>query len=108
MTNRFRENAPQAYKSILVPFVEPTCEQRTIVGSAVAATRELFNARMSYKKAGVVITRLEQRNQITGLLFEDSEVAERESRISYLIDSINQQYGYGSIRIGIQGDGSIT
>lgn len=42
MTNRFRENAPQAYKSLLVPFVEPTCEQRTIVGAAVAATRELF------------------------------------------------------------------
>jgi hypothetical protein len=62
---------------------------------------------MSYKKAGVVITRLEQRNQITGSLFEDSEAAKRESRVSYLIDSINQQYGHGSIRIGVQGDGSI-
>lgn len=107
MTNRFRENMPQAYKSILVPFVEPTGEQRTIVAAAVAAIRELFDARMAYKKAGVVITRLEQRNQITGSLFEDSEAAERESRISYLIDSINQQYGHGSIRIGVQGDGSI-
>jgi len=107
MTNRFHNDVPQAYKSILVPFVEPTAEQRTIVVAAIAATRELFNARMSYKKAGVVITRLEQRNQITGSLFEDGEAAERESRISYLIDSINQQYGHGSIRIGAQGDGNI-
>ena len=51
MTNRFRENMPQAYKSILVPFVEPTGEQRTIVAAAVAAIRELFDARMAYKKA---------------------------------------------------------
>ena len=106
-TNRFKENAPQTFGSRLVVFPEATEEHRTIVSASVKAARELFATGFGYKKAGVVISKLIQKEDFTPSIFGDPESRLREARLSGSIDSINRSYGRGTVLFGIQGDGKI-
>ncbi len=101
-TNRFKEDAPQSYSSVHIPFVEPTDDHRAIVSSSAAATRELYKRGYGYKKAGVVITGVVPRNAVSQSLFGDRCAAEREQRLSTAIDTINNAFGRGAVKLGVQ------
>ncbi len=101
-TNRFKEDAPQSYGSVHIPFVEPTDDHRAIVSSSAAATRELYKSCYGYKKAGVVITGVVPRNAVSQSLFGDRGAAEREQRLSTAIDTINNAFGRGAVKLGVQ------
>ena len=106
-TNRFKEEAPQTFGSHLAVFPDGTADHRAIVSAAVRATRELFNPQYAYKKAGVVITKLIQREDASGVLFCDEAAMERDERLSQSIDAINSSYGKVTVRFGVQGEGTI-
>lgn len=106
-TNRFKDNAPQTHGSSLVTFPDGTSDHKAFVGAAVAATRELFRPGYGYKKAGVVILKLIQEEDATGSLFADTAAAERSSRLSAALDSVNSAFGPGSVRFAVQGDGKV-
>jgi len=106
-TNRFKENAPQTYGSHLVTFSEGTAHHATFVQAAVAATRELFRPGFGYKKAGVVATRLTPMMGSTPSLFCPPETLARQERLSATLDTLNATFGRGTVRFGVQGDGSI-
>ena len=106
-TNRFKDNEPQTYGNSLVHFEQPTNDQRTIVSSAVAAAQELYKKGYGYKKAGVVATHILQESEVVHSLFEDSEAAEREHRITSALDAINGTFGRGTVKLAAQGSGRI-
>ena len=106
-TNRFKDNEPQTYGNSLVHFEQPTNDQRTIVSSAVAAAHELYKRGYGYKKAGVVATHIMQESDVVHSLFEDSEAAEREHRITSALDAINGTFGRGTVQLAAQGSGRI-
>ncbi|MBO6169603.1 MAG: Y-family DNA polymerase [Bacteroidales bacterium] len=106
-TNRFKENSPQTYGSRMVVFPDATDEHRAIVSAAVKAARELYSPGYGYKKAGVVITKLIQKEEHMRSLFADTASEQRESRLSDSIDTINRSFGRGAILFGVQGDGRI-
>ena len=106
-TNRFKENAPQAFSSRLSVFADATSEHRIIVSAAVKAARELFRAGYGYKKAGVVITKLVQQSDYVKSLFSDEFSDNKEEKLSESIDTINRSFGRGTILFGVQGDGRI-
>ncbi|MBQ6199054.1 MAG: Y-family DNA polymerase [Bacteroidales bacterium] len=106
-TNRFKDNVPQTHGSSLVTFPDGTSDHKAFVGAAVAATRELFRPGYGYKKAGVVILKLIQEEDATGSLFADTAAAERSSRLSAALDSVNSAFGPGSVRFAVQGDGKV-
>ena len=106
-TNRFKDNEPQTYGNSLVHFEQPTNDQRTIVSSAVAAAQELYKRGYGYKKAGVVATHILQESEVVHSLFEDSEAAEREHRITSALDAINGTFGRGTVKLAAQGSGRI-
>ena len=106
-TNRFKDNEPQTYGNSLVHFEQPTNDQRTIVSSAVAAAQELYKRGYGYKKAGVVATHILQESEVVHSLFEDSEAAEREHRITSALDAINGTFGRGTVKLAAQGSGQI-
>ena len=106
-TNRFKDNEPQTYGNSLVHFEQPTNDQRTIVSSAVAAAQELYKRGYGYKKAGVVATHILQESEVVRSLFEDSEAAEREHRITSALDAINGTFGRGTVKLAAQGSGRI-
>ena len=106
-TNRFKDTAPQTFSSHLAVFPDPTDDYRAILSAALNATRELFRIGYGYKKAGVVFTKIVQKEDQTGSLFADTAVLERDGRLSSAIDSLTAAYGRGVIRFGTQGDGRI-
>ena len=106
-TNRFKENLPQTHASALVSFNTPTAEQRTIITSAVHATKELFRNGFGYKKAGVIATGIMNQGDMMHSLFEDTEAIEKEHKITSALDAINSVYGEGSIKLAVQGSGRI-
>ena len=106
-TNRFKDNEPQTYGNSLVHFEQPTNDQRTIVASAAAAAQELYKRGYGYKKAGVVATHILQESDVVHSLFEDSQAAEREHRITSALDAINGTFGRGTVKLAAQGSGRI-
>ena len=62
MTNRFRQDAPQAYASKYVVIPDGTADHRIFIRHALEGCRDLFREGYGYKKAGVVITKLVQED----------------------------------------------
>lgn len=106
-TNRFKDNDLQAHNSALTTFVDATNDHRTIVASAVNATRDLYRRGFGYKKAGVVLSKLLPESAIVHSLFTDTDSIARENRLSSAMDSINSCFGRGTIKMGVQGSGRI-
>ena len=106
-TNRFKEDQPQAHASALVSFNTPTSDQRTIIASAVQATKELFKKGYGFKKAGVIATGIMDQGSMMHSLFEDTEALEKEHRITSALDAINSTFGDGAIKLAVQGSGRI-
>ena len=107
MTNRFKENAPQTASGICIPLAEATADHRTLLLAAVEGCRKLYRSGYGYKKAGVILGKIQQEEHFTRSLFEDTAVAEKDARLSGAIDSITRSFGPGSILFGVQGDGQI-
>ena len=107
MTNRFKQELPQATAGLCVTLPDPTADHRTLVLSAVDACRRLYRPGLAYKKAGVVITRLIQASDHVPSLFEDPAAAGREMRLSGAIDQIHRSFGPGALLFGVQGDGKV-
>lgn len=106
-TNRFREDAPQTYGNQLVQLLTPTNDQRSIVTRAVAAARELYRQGYGYKKAGVIATHIAPSQSVMHSLFEDAATIEREHRLTSVVDTVNKNFGKGSIKLAVQGSGHI-
>ena len=75
--------------------------------AAADAVRTFFNPRFGYKKAGVVFTRIIQKDGHTRSLFRDADADARSERLSCAIDSLTRTYGPGTVLFGIQGDGKV-
>lgn len=107
MTNRFKENAPQANAGICIPFPDATADYRTVILAAIDGCRRIFRPGFGYKKAGVIFSKLIQAEDFTRSIFEDEDAALKEAKLSGAIDSINRSFGEGSVLFGSQGDGKI-
>ena len=107
MTNRFHEDDPQTFASQLVLFPDGTDDHAAVVMAAADAVRTFFNPRYGYKKAGVVFTRIAQKEGHTRSLFRDAEADARDERLSRALDTISATYGPGTVLFGIQGDGKV-
>ena len=107
MTNRFKENAPQAFSSSHVVIPDGTADHRVFIRHALDGCRDLFREGYGYKKAGVVITKLVQEEGFAHSLFSDMDALEKESRLSTSIDSIHKLFGRGAVLLGSQGNGEI-
>ena len=106
-TNRFREGEIQGVDSAVVSLADATAEERVVVQRAVRAMHEIFRSGRGYKKAGVVATKIVERQNVVASLFENREESEKERRITEAIDSINSNFGRGKIRLAVQGSGDI-
>lgn len=107
-TNRFKDDEPQFYGTVEVNFWEGTDNHLKIVSSASEACKKLFSRGIYYKKAGVIFTRIIQRNEVVKSLFENPETEKHNKALTSTIDALNQSYGRGIVKVGIQGDGSIV
>ena len=102
ITNRFREDLPQYWKSVSVNLPVPTDDTLEIVNYAMSGLRSIFRTGYQYKKAGVIITEITYNVQHN--LFDTVDRDKRE-RLMNAIDSINGKHGH-SVKLAVQGQGT--
>ena len=103
MTNRFKAEEPQYNASITVPLAEPTDDTRVLTHAALKGLDAIYRTGFRYKKAGVLLTLLSDKNSRQSTLFEDPVAREKSARLMAAIDAINHTYGRGTVRCGTSG-----
>lgn len=83
----------------MVPLPFPTSDSRTLVGAALTGLKRIFRPGFAYAKSGTMLMNLipEARRELT--LFDDPMQLGRSSALMSAMDSINQGFGKGAIRL---------
>ncbi len=102
-TNRFRPQEPQYANSEAIGLPYPTHNTLTIVRAALGATERLYRPRYTYHKAGVMLMDLSDGAIAQGGLFVDETKRERAGRLMVAVDSLNRQFGAGTVRWAAEG-----
>lgn len=105
-TNRFHKESPQYYNTTSLLLGDPTNYTPHIAEAATRALRAIFIEGYGYKKAGITVSRICNRRDITANLFGDPEADARRDRLMRVVDSINNMGIRGNyVRIASMGEG---
>lgn len=102
-TNRFRPREPQYANSETIGLPYPTHDTLTIVRAALGATERLYRPGYSYHKAGVMLLDLSDGAIAQRDLFVDETKRERAGRLMVAVDSLNRQFGAGTVHWAAEG-----
>ena len=103
MTNRFKENEPQYNPGITVPLVDVTDDTLVLTHAALQGLKAIYRAGFKYKKAGVMLTLLSNKGLRQATLFDEPKARARSAKLMATMDSINREFGRGSVRTGASG-----
>jgi DNA polymerase V len=102
-TNRFREQDPQYNAGLVVPLPEPSSDMRLLTNAAIAGLARIYKEGFAYKKVGVMLMGLSDRDQQQSSIFDDPQDALRSNRMMSVIDSLNQDLGRGTLTSAAMG-----
>ena len=104
-TNYFRPDQPQYANSATRAILFPTAFTPTLIGHALALLRGIYQQGYTYKKAGVLFTRIRPEERIQGDLFGEFslEQHEKQARLMRAVDVINSVWGNDTLFFGAQG-----
>ena len=100
MTDRFREDEPQYYNTYTIPLPEPTNDVRILTSVAVWGLKKIYLDGYKYKKSGVCLTDLQECGIKQGSLFDTGMERRNSAELMTAFDSLNKQFGRGTIKIG--------
>jgi DNA polymerase V len=102
-TSRFQPAAAQYgnSKTLVLPY--PTNDTPTLVRAALQATEQLFLPGYTYKKAGVLLLELSPSEIAQQNLFVDEALMENHRQLMAVVDSLNRQFGAGTVRYAAEG-----
>lgn len=100
-TNRFRKDLPQYMPSLAVPLPQPTNDTLEVNRWADYLCERMFRAGYQYKKAGVMLSEISPVTRRQGDLLEP--VSAGNGRLMQALDSLNQRYGRGTVKVSTQG-----
>lgn len=100
MTDKFREDEPQYYNHFNVNLPEPTNDVRILSKVAIWALKKIYLDGYLYKKSGVVLMDLREQGQQQFTLFDTKLTDEDSPKIMQAMDSLNERFGRGTIKIG--------
>lgn len=100
-TNHFRTDQPQYSKSIIVKLPIPSFDTREIIHYAQLGLKKIFLPGFQYKKAGVIIMEIADKNCVQLDLFKTNDTA-KSDRLMQAVDRINDKYKHG-VRVAAQG-----
>ncbi len=101
-TNRFNKDE-QYNAGITVPMHEPTDDTLTLTAAALAGLDRIYRAGFRYKKAGVMLTLLSDKQARQASIFDNLVVTQRSTQLMHALDMINRDYGHGTVRAGVSG-----
>ena len=102
-TNRFRADHPQYNGSLVIPLANPSDDTSAITASVLFGLERIFTAGYSYKKAGVMLMELSQKENHQGSLFDDGTARVRSSKLMQAMDAVNRTWGRGTLKVGSVG-----
>ena len=104
-TSPFLPDARLYRNSIVVPLAEPTGDSRLLAGAALCGLERIFRKGYEYKKAEVMLMALSDRDVRDGSLFCDAARDSRSVRLMDVMDSLNRNYGRGTLHLASAGAG---
>lgn len=105
-TNRFREDKPQDFPDATIRLDMPASSTQEVVSAALKALKLIWKPGFEYKKAGVVVFDIVNRDERQLTLFEtDSAKKEKQDVLSQVIDNVNVSSGQNMLRVATQRPG---
>ncbi|QRF56554.1 Y-family DNA polymerase [Variovorax paradoxus] len=101
-TSPFRPG-PKFARSLTVPLRRPTCDTAAITQAAVMGIELLFEPGYNIAKAGVMLLELNDGSILQGELDLESEEGRERSKLMRAVDTLNDRYGKGTLRIASTG-----
>jgi DNA polymerase V len=101
-TNRFNKDE-QYNAGLTVPMPEPTDDTLTLTAAALAGLEVIYRSGYRYKKAGVMLTLLSDKQARQMSIFDHAAVTQRSTQLMTTLDTINRDYGHGTVRSGASG-----
>ena len=102
-TNLFNPKQKQYYGTKTIKLDHATNDNHIIIQEVVKALKLIYKKGYSYKKAGVVVGKLINDNEVQLSLFDQILNRDKYSKISNVIDKINNNMGRDKLRIATQG-----
>jgi DNA polymerase V len=105
-TNRHRPDLPPYHPMIALDFIHPTDDIRVITAEAKNGLQKIFRPGYYYKKAGVRLDKLAQKNQAhqSDLLdFRTKDVLLKTENLMTVFDRINQKFGHQALKLAAEG-----
>ena len=102
-TNRFRADDPQYNASLIVPLENPSDDTCAITTSALKGLKRIYRPGFDYKKAGVMLMQLTQKENHQSTLFDDGNARLRSARLMQAMDAINATWGRNTLRVAAMG-----
>ena len=105
-TNRFREDKPQDFPDATIRLDMPASSTQEVVSAALKALKLIWKQGFEYKKAGVVVFDIVNRDERQLTLFEtDSAKKEKQDVLSQVMDNVNVSSGQNVLRVATQRPG---
>ena len=86
-----------------MPLAEPTDDTPVLTHAALKGLEAIFRAGYRYKKAGVLLTLLSDKNSWQSTLFDDQNAREKSTKLMAAIDAINRAYGRDTVHLAVSG-----
>ena len=105
-TSPFRPDA-QYSRSLTVPLRRPTADTALVVQAALMGLEAIYRSGFKYAKAGVMVLDLQSDTVHQQELDLEDDNAEDKTRLMSALDTINQRFGKGTMKIasaGLTGD----
>ncbi len=104
-TNPFRQDLPQHHKRLEFKLVNPTDDLRLITRIAKLCLKKIFKSGYHYKKVGVCLEQLIDKQYQQMDLFHQPDKASlvRKDQLMAVFDKINHKYGRHSIKLAAEG-----
>ena len=99
-TDRFRPDLPQYAQAAAVQLDVASSDLRELSAAAAQALQAIFRTGYGYKKAAVMLTRIEH-GSVQGSLF-DTVDRRRQSRLLHAVDAIHRRLGPDALRVASQ------
>ena len=105
-TNRFREDKPQDFPDATIRLDMSASSTQEVVSAALKALNLIWKPGFEYKKAGVVVFDIVNRDERQLTLFEtDSAKKEKQDVLSQVMDNVNVSSGQNVLRVATQRPG---
>ena len=101
-TNRFNKDE-QYNAGLTVPMFEPTDDTLMLTAAALAGLEVIYRSGYRYKKAGVMLTLLSDKQARQASIFDNLVVTQRSTKLMAALDTINRDHGHGMVRSGVSG-----